>query len=564
MQLSNGHKLQAGKYRIESKIGQGGFGITYRAQWKMTAQGAIGAIDIETPVVIKEFFWKDYCTREEGTNLVSISSVTGKEMFARFKEKLKKEAKILSRFTHPNIVRVLDVFEENNTAYMVMQLVEGESLKDKIEHLGKLDETTALKYTQQLCSALTEVHDKHILHLDIKPSNVIIDKNDDAQLIDFGISKQYNDEKQETSTTPIGISKGYAPIEQYSGIEKFNPPTDIYSLGATLYTMLTGQIPLEAPARSEDDLDPVTHFNPKVSKKTEEVIDKAMNEKSRHRFQTAEEFWQAFNSNDEAFYNQNVDETFVDTQRQEKKETLLSETKIDNKPAQSKSSSINDHEMVFVQGGAFTMGCTLEQGGDCSSDEKPAHQVTVGSFYIGKYEVTQAQWKAVMGSNPSSFKGDNLPVEHVSWNEVQEFIRKLNAATGKQYRLPTEAEWEFACRGGLKSAHYKYSGSNNLNDVGWYSDNSGNTTHPVGTKLPNELGIYDMSGNVWEWCNDWYGAYSSVAQTNPQGPASGSARVLRGGSWSYDARFVRVSFRYYITPDYRINFLGFRLACSLN
>jgi len=221
-------------------------------------------------------------------------------------------------------------------------------------------------------------------------------------------------------------------------------------------------------------------------------------------------------------------------------------------------------EMVYVQGGAFMIGCTSEQGGDCLADEKPAHQVTVSSFYIGKYEVTQAQWKTVMGSNPSYFKGDNLPVESVSWNDVQEFIRKLNAQTGKQYRLPTEAEWEFACRGGLQSAHYKYSGSNNLNDIAWYSDNSGNTTHPVGTKSPNELGIYDMSGNVWEWCNDWYGNYSSAVQTNPQGPASGSDRVFRGGGWNDGARFVRVSIRGSYTPVSRDSSLGFRLSCSSN
>jgi len=298
MYLTKGHTLQNGKYRIEKKIGQGGFGITYLAFMRMTVQGEIGAMDTEIPVVVKEFFWNDYCSREAGASIVSIGSVTGNEMFARFKEKLKKEAKILSRLTHPNIVRVLYVFEENNTAYMVMQLIEGESLKDKIARLGRIDETTVLKYTRQLCAALTEVHAKAILHLDIKPSNVIIDNNDNALLLDFGISKQYDNDKHETSTTPVGISKGYAPIEQYSGIEKFNPPTDVYALGATLYTMLTGLIPLEAPARGQFDLAPVTGFNPDVSKQTDEAISKAMNEKSRDRFQTIQEFWQALHKED--------------------------------------------------------------------------------------------------------------------------------------------------------------------------------------------------------------------------------------------------------------------------
>ena len=219
-------------------------------------------------------------------------------------------------------------------------------------------------------------------------------------------------------------------------------------------------------------------------------------------------------------------------------------------------------QMVALQGGTFTMGCTSEQDSDCEDDEKPAHTVTVSNFYIGKYEVTQAQWRAIMGNNPSNFKGDNLPVEMVSWDDIKEFIYRLNARTGKQYRLPTEAEWEFAARGGNKSQGYKYSGSNNIENIAWYDGNSGNTTHPVGQKLSNKLGVYDMNGNVWEWCNDWCGAYTGAAQTNPQGASSGSSRVIRGGGWGSGARRVRVSYRNNGTPVNRINNIGFRLACS--
>ncbi|HNW67811.1 MAG TPA: formylglycine-generating enzyme family protein [Bacteroidales bacterium] len=224
-------------------------------------------------------------------------------------------------------------------------------------------------------------------------------------------------------------------------------------------------------------------------------------------------------------------------------------------------------EMVYVKGGTFTMGCTGEQGGDCDDNEKPAHSVTVSSYYIGKYEVTQAQWEEIMGSNPSYYKGDNLPVESVSWYDIQEFIEKLNAKTGKNYRLPTEAEREFAARGGKQSKGYQYSGSNSLDSVAWYDDNSGGKTHPVGSKSPNELGIYDMSGNVWEWCSDWYSSYSSSSQTNPKGPQSGSDRVLRGGGWSYNARYCRVSGRNSVSPSYSYNDgddgYGFRLVLSL-
>ena len=218
--------------------------------------------------------------------------------------------------------------------------------------------------------------------------------------------------------------------------------------------------------------------------------------------------------------------------------------------------------MVYVSGGTFTMGATSEQGSDAYDDEKPTHSVTLSSFYLCKYEVTQALWQEVMGVNPSNLEGDNLPVEQVSWNECQTFIFRLNILTGKNFRLPTEAEWEYAARGGNRSRGYKYSGSNTLSDVAWYDGNGGSETHPVGSKSPNELGLYDMSGNVWEWCSDWYGTYSSSSQTNPAGYSSGSDRVFRGGCWYGVASSCRSSYRNYELPDFRHYSLGLRLALS--
>ncbi len=215
--------------------------------------------------------------------------------------------------------------------------------------------------------------------------------------------------------------------------------------------------------------------------------------------------------------------------------------------------------MVRVEGGTFTMGATSEQGSDAYDDEKPAHQVTLSSFYIGKYEVTQAEWQAVMGTNPSYFKGDNLPVENVTWYDCQEFIRKLNELTGKQFRLPTEAEWEYAARGGKRSYGVKYAGGSDIDNVAWYKENSNKTTHPVGQKRANELGLYDMSGNVNEWCQDAYGDYSSASQTNPQGPATcDNGRVVRGGSWFDNAGGCRISFRVSYNPI--SGSVGLRLA----
>ena len=213
-------------------------------------------------------------------------------------------------------------------------------------------------------------------------------------------------------------------------------------------------------------------------------------------------------------------------------------------------------KMIYVEGGTFLMGST-----NGYSDERPVHSVTLDSYYIAETEVTQAQWYAVMGSNPSSYTGDNRPVESVSWDDAMEFCKKLSELTGKKYTLPTEAQWEYAARGGNKSKGYTYSGSNNIEDVAWYWDNS-SSHHAVKTKQPNELGIYDMSGNVWEWCLDWYGDYSSSSQKNPTGPMSGSRRVLRGGGWNYRASYCRVADRYYFTPSYRGSGYGFRVVCA--
>ena len=228
-------------------------------------------------------------------------------------------------------------------------------------------------------------------------------------------------------------------------------------------------------------------------------------------------------------------------------------------------------KMVRVQGGTFTMGCTSEQENrwnPCDDNEKPSHKVTLSTYYIGETEVTQELWKAVMDNNPSEFKGDKRPVEQVSWDDCQKFIRKLSQITGKNFRLPTEAEWEFAARGGTKSAGYKYSGSNDIDAVAWYRVNAldkGKSspdygTHVVKTKQPNELGLYDMAGNVYEWCSDWYGKYTDAAQSNPQSLTKGSYRVYRGGSWYGSAGYCRTSYRSYYSSDYRTDYLGVRLV----
>lgn len=246
-----------------------------------------------------------------------------------------------------------------------------------------------------------------------------------------------------------------------------------------------------------------------------------------------------------------------------------------------------EFKMIRVEGGEFMMGATVEQEGDVWDDERPAHKVSLDSYYIGETQVTQALWEAVMGvsiqeqsqkgiwSNDLRGVGDNYPMYYISWNDCQEFVKRLNQLTGKQFRLPTEAEWEYAARGGNKDRlrgnkdrlrGYRYAGSNNLSEVGWYEDNSDRATHPVAQKQANELGLYDMSGNVWEWCNDWFDSnyYSNSLQHNPQGATSSDSRVFRGGCWCNGAWSCRVSQRCSGNPIYdRTKGIGMRLALSL-
>lgn len=259
-----------------------------------------------------------------------------------------------------------------------------------------------------------------------------------------------------------------------------------------------------------------------------------------------------------------------------KEKITLKKNDVEQKQIKMEEGSDVPDNLIFVKGGTFQMGSN-----DGESDEKPVHSVTVSDLYIGKHEVIQKEWKEIMGNNPSSFKGDNLPVESVSWYDVVEFCNKKSQKEGltpcysgsgdnitcdwnaNGYRLPTEAEWDFAARGGSTGSPTEYAGSKNIEEVAWYDGNSGSKTHDVGGKKPNELGIYDMSGNVWEWCWDWYGSYSSDSQTNPRGASSGSFRVLHGGGWDSSTGCCRVAYRGLNDPNYSYNYSGFRLLQSV-
>ncbi|MDY4031295.1 MAG: SUMF1/EgtB/PvdO family nonheme iron enzyme [Alloprevotella sp.] len=602
MELKQGTLLQGGKYKIEATLGQGTFGITYLGTARFTIHGGLGAMEVVTKVAIKEFFMREMNVRDRDGKTVEGSSSS---VFTNYRHRFRREAENLAKLDHPNIIRVYDVFDENGTTYYSMEYVEGLTLDAYIQQHHPLPEAEAVAILGRVCSALSFMHGQRMLHLDIKPKNIMYSTKGEVFLIDFGLSKQFGANGEPESSTTIGTgTPGYAPIEQVKQIKDgtFPATLDIYALGATIYKTFTGQRPPEATDILNDGFPDgplvLCHRSPSLIK----VIARCMSPMRKDRYQTVADLLRAYPALAAEDEKTEIKEVKEDTEA-----TILNNNtgrqinlshcsnkqcgKVIPSDAQfspycgtavakpGKSAAANKLDisvngvtftMVRVEGGTFTMGATSEQTGAFNS-EKPAHQVTLSDYYIGQTEVTQALWKAVMGETPTSDGdqwgpeiglGDNYPAYYISDNDVLSFISKLNSLTGRTFRMPTEAEWEYAARGGNKSKGYLYSGGNTLDNVGWYYENSSSKTHPVAQKSANELGLYDMSGNVWEWCSDWYGTYSSSSQTNPTGPSTGSCRVLRGGSWGPSARYCRVASRGYNSPSIRYYNFGIRLALS--
>ena len=924
MELTSGTLLERGKYRIISVLGCGGFGITYLAEQVLARR----------KVCIKEFFPKDYYRRNEGLDSISLFSTSNAEVMDKFKVKFIKEAQTIAALDHPNIIHIFDVFEENQTAYYVMEYVDGGQLSDVVKRHGALDEATAVAYIRQVAEALNYIHERKIMHLDVKPGNIMLSSIDGrAVLIDFGLSKHYDDKSGEaTSTTPVGVSHGFAPMEQYTtgGVKAFSPATDIYSLGATLYYLVTGSIPPEAAVVGDEGLPALPNH---LSQALCAAIERSMAEKRKSRPQSIAEFlallkdtavmptptlegavalpnkpdvsesttiespipvcestkdaeatavsvdpiveakptkietkqpsqsasqtkpksssklWliliiiivvavaifiylnggSSKNSNktqtpdknntpyspdskpnfeqigdyDElisgscdvivveeattssieiAEYEEAIDKARTELQwstvdKAESKparqmDTRVDEddffdlnatkstaknestTKVETPYIESISGTINGHDYVdlglsvkwatcnvgatipedygnYYQWGAttpygdyaqvqFNISCNKQydaatanwgelwsmpttadfnelidnctwtfskhngvkgymgkskKNGNCiffpaagweslhrygvgsstcywsgntphndrrafymhslgaflmdfgapddflrnefersrglpvrpvtpgepmpekqdysvnpafgvsfkmiwveggafemcdigASNKHSKYQVTLDGYWIAETEVTQALWTAVMGKGNrwSTYydNEDNYPAYYVSYEEAIDFCNTLNEITRNRYNftLPTEAQWEYAARGGVKSEGYQYSGSNTADDVAWYSKNSDSKMHRVKSddKSPNELGLYDMSGNVWEWCLDWYKKYPNGSETNPSGPDSGTDRVLRGGSWRGGASNCQVTNRSCEDPDSKTDNIGFRLV----
>ena len=494
-----------------------------------------------------------------------------------------KEFELVFDINHTNLLRPAHFDFCDRSPYLILPYCEQGSAAKLV---GKITEEEAWHFLHDVASGLAYLHEQEppIIHQDIKPDNVLVDHKGKYLITDFGISaKARSTLRRSVGESKTSMTVAYSPPERFTKHHAPIMASDIWSLGATLFELLEGDVPFMdiLGGQAQRNGAEIPEITGNCSPELKKIVTLCLQLETWNRptsQQLVEWTEKHFRGEKIAFEPEPQpqppkpvpDPKPLPRPRFKYWAVLaiaciavilsvifyLALKRSGDKPFEY------EPEMVLVRGGTFTMGCTSEQGYDCRENEKPAHQVTVSDFQIGRYEVTQAQWQAVMGSNPSAYKGDSLSIAAISWDDVQEFIERLNTRTGKKYRLPTEAEWEYAARGGNRSKGYKYSGSNNPLDVGWYYDNSGRKPLPVGTKPPNELGLYDMSGNVHEWCSDWYGPYSSNAQTDPQGPSSGAERVYRGGGWENAAGLVRVSSRNSDKPGGRGNLLGFRLACN--
>ena len=519
--LQSNTTLQGGKYRIERVLGQGGFGITYLAVQEM----------LNRKVAIKEFFMREYCDRYNGNTSISTNTPAAHDIVERFKKKFISEASIIAKFRHPNIIDIYDVFLENNTAYYVMEYIEGESLENVVRSQGALSEATAINYIRQVGAALECMHQQMINHLDVKPANIMLRYNKrDVVLIDFGISKPYDDDGKELTTTLVGVSEGYAPIEQYQkgSLKVFSPQTDIYAFGATFYKLITGDNPPSISQILTNGL----QFSNNVSENIKNLIISAM---KIVKDQRPSSILSCVN------LLQSPYESYKDIGNLLEEETIILQ---DNYPKVIQWLIGN---MVYVSDGEFS------KLGKIFYVNK--------SFHICKYEVTQELWCYVMGTNPSHFYGDNRPVEMVSWDDCHIFISKLNkivASKGIKFRLPTDNEWEWAARGGKNYKGMAYAGGNNIDKVAWHA--AYDETHDVGEKEPNELGLYDMSGNVAEWCEDKCVGIISGNKNSDISLGESNYRVTRGGSIWSASFYCQVIYRDCELRTAKKKYIGFRLA----
>ncbi|MCF3571727.1 bifunctional serine/threonine-protein kinase/formylglycine-generating enzyme family protein [Planktothrix agardhii 1806] len=545
-----GTKLYGDRYTIIKELGQGGCGITF-----------LGRNRKGKDIVIKTL----------------LDKILTDPNFVEFRDKylrdFEKEATRLAVCRHPHIVQIDNVFREGFLPCIAMEYIAGQNLWELVRGKGALPEAEAIRYIQQIGHALTVVHDKGLLHRDIKPHNIMKrDGKTEAVLIDFGIAREFIPNITQTHT--FAATHGFAPLEQYDEHAHRGEYTDVYALSATLYFLLTGKVPTPAPNRIARFKFPPLNQVVNVSNRVYEAVMKGLELRPEDRPQSVLEWLEILVHPDPfktvSFETVTVNSTGKITNRRQAQAQILSE-------------NINGIilDLAVIPAGTFLMGSPSSEL-ERSDDEGPQHTVNIASFLIGQYAVTQAQWRAVAGlpkrqidlnSDPSDFKGDNLPVDSVNWFEAVEFCDRLSQFTGRTHRLPSEAEWEYACRAGTTTPFYfgETITTDLVNYDGNYTYGSGpkgiyrEKTTAVGSFPPNAFGLYDMHGNLWEWCADpGHENYNSAPTDGSVWESGGHTqyRVFRGGSWVSNPWDCRSADRIGDGPGSRYCCFGFRVVSS--
>lgn len=522
-------KNLAPKFEIISRIGKGGMASVYKAIQK----------NLDIVVALKVIH----------LNLVHDTT---------FVDRFIREARIGASLTHPNIVRMYDVGNIGDLHYISMEYIEGQDLRAYLRKTGLADETRLIKLITPIAEALEYAHKQGIIHRDIKSANILISTDGVPKLTDFGIANAATETKLTQTGSIMGTPEYMSPEQALGKTVDFK--TDLYSLGMVMYECLTGNLPL----KGENQLGTMfriineepEHINTKtvISQELSNLIMTLLHKNAESRPRLISPFLKS-------------QETVIDYRyepiEKKQKPTPPKFPQLYTPQNNKVDRYFSPNNMILVEGGEFMMGNS--QG---ASDEAPVHRVRLDDFYICRYLVTQSEWNEVMKRNPSHFKGALFPVDSVSWEDTQRFLSKISKLTGNQYRLPTEAEWEYAARGGALSKGYHYAGSDFLDEVAWYDQNAESSTHKVGKKLPNELGLYDMNGNLWEWCFDWYSEnyYEMSPEKNPLGakkPFMSGNKVLRGGSWNDNSEMCNITCRYWDSPNLSYANGGFRCVMVL-
>lgn len=513
-QLKPGSFLQGGKYKIEKVLGQGGFGITYLATQEL----------LDRKVCIKEFFYKEYCERDEATSHVSLGTQSNHEIVERFMNKFLKEARTISQLEHPHIIRIHDIFKENNTAYYVMEYIEGESLNDKVNQSGAMPESEAVEYIKQVASALDFIHQQSINHLDVKPANIMIRKLDNkAVLIDFGLSKQYDAQGGQTSTTPVGISHGYAPMEQYKqgGVSSFSPQTDIYALGATLYKLVTGNTPPQAMDILDEGLPSLPSS---LSSSVAGKIKKAMQPRKVDRPKSIDEFLSGLNVS-----NQNTktvqDEVKVQPKQSEDEATMILNQQ-ENKERKQQSQYVGDSpkptisfepvenkeekknmdkvgcSLILILGCFILFFMTRDCDGSSTYDSNNSSNQVISSVINNHSYVDLGL--SVKWASCNVFANTNMNVgEFFPWTLI--YDQNSNVVTnnwGKEWRLPTREEFQEL----IDQCEWSY---DSKKKGFWIEGKNGNKIF-----LPASGHKYDdnlSSGGACYWTSTLYKQYSNGA-----------------------------------------------------